>query len=240
MLTVIGVIAWPGVADTTNAVRAATVAALQAGTVPVLLAGCCSVEPGAVAAAREVLGDLTLAHIDGHLDLYDGTTSPTGEAADMVGHGPAEWSRLLGEQPVLRGEDVVVVGHRDPDELADGLGELAATYDVQALPADVVRADPTAAADAVLRRGDRPVWIHLDVDVLDQAAFPATDYLLPGGLSISDLTIVLLRLAVSGRVAGFSLGCYNPDKDPDRAHGAQLSALLTRVLLTVDRAEVDD
>ena len=66
-----------------------------------------------------------------------------------------------------------------------------------------------------------------------------TDYLLPGGLSISDLTIVLLRMAVSGRVAGFSLGCYNPDKAPDRAYGARLSELLTRVLLTIDRAEVD-
>jgi len=40
-----------------------------------------------------------------------------------------------------------------------------------------------------------------------------TDHLLPGGLSISDLTVC--------------------------AYGAQLSELLTRVLLTIDRAEVD-
>ena len=38
---------------------------------------------GAAPAARDVLGRIGLAYIDGHVDIYDHRTSPTGEAADM-------------------------------------------------------------------------------------------------------------------------------------------------------------
>jgi arginase len=39
--------------------------------------------------------DVRLVYLDGHVDLYDGRTSPTGEAADMplavlLGAGPPE------------------------------------------------------------------------------------------------------------------------------------------------------
>ena len=42
-------------------------------------------------------GAAGLAYLDGHLDLYDGRTSTTGEPADMpvsviTGRGPAAWS----------------------------------------------------------------------------------------------------------------------------------------------------
>ena len=72
--------------------------------------------------------------------------------------------------------------------------------------------------------------VHLDVDVLDGAVFPATDYLLPGGLTFGELRAVLLAITRSGRAVGFSLGCYNPDKDPDRSSGAHLVDLLAAAL----------
>ena len=35
--------------------------------------------------------------------------------------------------------------------------------------------------------GGSGFWLHLDVDVLDREAFPATDYLMPDGLSMDEL-----------------------------------------------------
>ena len=57
-------------------------------------------------------------------------------------------------------------------------------------------------------------WVHLDVDVLDMTAFPATDYLMPNGLDLDQLAGVLQPLTQHPAMIGFSLGCYNPSKDP--------------------------
>lgn len=57
-------------------------------------------------------------------------------------------------------------------------------------------------------------WIHLDVDVLDEAAMPATDYLMSGGLEWEELAELLGPLCASPAVAGLSIGCLNPEKDP--------------------------
>jgi arginase len=66
------------------------------------------------------------------------------------------------------------------------------------------------------------LWVHLDVDVLDEAVFPATDYLMPGGLGWPELTELLGPLLTSPSLAGVSVGCYNPTKDPDGAGGRAL------------------
>jgi arginase family enzyme len=50
---------------------------------------------------------------------------------------------------------------------------------------------------------------------------------MPGGLDLAELAEVLAPLTGAGALAGFSLGCYNPEKDP-AARGAQaLVQLLT-------------
>jgi arginase len=230
-----GVVAWPDVAAMSDSVTDAVAAALRAGTTPIVVGGCCALEPAAVAAAAHVLGRVGLVHVDGHLDVYDGRSSPTGEAADMptsvlLGLGPQQWSSRLSDGPVVAGSDVVVVGHRDPDELVDGSLDVARGQGVLTLHADSVHADPTAAGQVSAQHGSGPVWVHLDVDVLDEAAFPATDYLLPGGLTFDELRDVLLALTSSGRAVGFSLGCYNPDKDSQGKSGRQLVDLLVDVL----------
>lgn len=231
-----GVVAWPDVAAMTDAVMSATAESVAAGHVPILVGGCCSLEPGAVAGARQVLGAVGLVHVDGHLDVYTGKTSPTGEAADMpnavlLGLGPQEWAARLGDAPTLRGDEVVVLGHRDPDEITDGSLELALSRGMHAVPVERVTPDPFAAGEAAAALLEEPAWVHLDVDVLDEIAFPATDYLLPGGLTVDELRVLLRGVFSTGQVVGFSLGCYNPEKDPDRESGRQLVEVLTDVLV---------
>jgi len=215
-----GVIGIDGVVATTRALRAAVRDIAAAGDRPLVLGGCCTVVPGALAGLRDAGGPLAVANVDGHVDVYDGRTSPTGEAADMplsvaVGRGPARWVDAAGG-PSVAPADVVVLGARDPDEAKDiadlRAGELA-TVEVHG-PGEL-RAQGLAAAgqQAAQRLGAR-FFVHLDVDVLDERAMPATDYLMPGGLDWDELAALLGPLGRSPALAGLSLGCLNPEKDP--------------------------
>ena len=48
-------------------------------------------------------------------------------------------------------------------------------------------AEARAAARDQLSAAAGRYWVHLDVDVLDELAFPAPDYLMPGGLTVAEL-----------------------------------------------------
>jgi arginase len=218
-----GIVGSPDVLTTTTAVRAAVAEMVAAGERPLVLGGCCSLVPGALAGVRDAAGSVGIANIDGHVDVYDGRTSPTGEGADMplavaFGFGPAAWVQVAGG-PSTRPEQSVALGARDPEEAVDiaGLleGELA---ELLVLSPDDLRAQGLRQAGELTaeRLGQRAgrYWIHLDVDVLDERAMPATDYLMPDGLEWEELAELLPPLCVSSAVAGFSIGCLNPEKDP--------------------------
>jgi arginase len=122
-----GLIAADDVLASTATIRTAVAAALGDGERPFLVGGCCHELPGALAGARDALGaPLGLAHLDGHLDLYDGRTSTTGEAADMpisvaLGLGPQAWVEAAGG-PAIVPERTALVGFRDRAEsIADGM-----------------------------------------------------------------------------------------------------------------------
>ncbi len=87
-----GIVGYPTVVSTCEGVRDGVAPLIRGGAFPVVLGGCCTLVPGVAAALRAPTRAAGLAYIDGHLDLYDGRTSPTGEAADVplavaVGHG---------------------------------------------------------------------------------------------------------------------------------------------------------
>jgi arginase len=59
-------------------------------------------------------------------------------------------------------------------------------------------------------------WIHLDVDVLDDAIMPAVDYRLDGGgLSFSDLSKLLKIIFRFGCAVGMNITIFNPLLDVD-------------------------
>ena len=232
-----GVVGIAGVLATTTAVRAAVREAVSDGRRPLLLGGCCALVPGALAGLRDAVGPLGVAYVDGHVDVYDGRSSPTGEAADMpmgvaFGLAPDSWVQAAGG-PSAAPADVIVLGARDPEEAADiaelRAGRLAA---IEVLGPDELRAEgPAAAASrSAARLSGAPFWIHLDVDVLDERAMPATDYLMPGGLEWDELAALLGPLCASPALAGLSLGCVNPEKDRHGTYVERTCALLAKVL----------
>src|SRR5262245_14296528 len=117
-----GIVGWPSVGATVDAVRDAVTGLLRDGQRPLLLGGCCTILTGAAAAARDVHGRIGLAYADGHVDVYDNRTSPTGEAADMpvaglLGLGWPDLISRMGASPVIGADDMVLLGARDPDEV---------------------------------------------------------------------------------------------------------------------------
>ena len=231
-----------GIADTlstTQTVRSAVREVVAGGARPLLLGGCCALVPGALAGLRDAVGACGVAYVDGHVDVYDGTTSPTGEGADMpmsvaFGLGPEAWVQAAGGASVAPA-DVVVLGARDPEEARD-IADLraGALADVEVLGPDALREAGLAAAGArTAQRLDADggrFWVHLDVDVLDERAMPATDYLMPDGLLWDELAALLRPLGASPGLAGLSLGCLNPEKDPGGAYTDMTCALLTGAL----------
>ena len=92
---------------------------LDAGEVPLVLGGDCSVLPGALLALRR-RGRYGLLYIDGHRDLLTPARSQHGAAAGMalalaLGHGPESLVSLGGYRPLVDAHDVLVLGHRDLD-----------------------------------------------------------------------------------------------------------------------------
>jgi arginase len=233
-----GIVASPDVLATTATLREAVAGAISDGARPFLSGGCCSEVPGALAGARDALGRVGLAYLDGHLDLYDGTTSPTGEAADMpisvaLGHGPAAWVEEAGGAS-LAPRDAALVGYRDKEESQSyGMLQPEELPGLTHVSVDEVRAEGSeAVVDRVTAAlgPELPLWLHFDVDVLDQEVFPATDYLMPGGMTWEELLPVMTPLLSAPSLVGASLGCYNPDKDPGRACGRALVGSLGTAL----------
>ncbi len=225
-----GILASADVLATTVAIRGAIAELVAEGVRPFLAGGCCAELPGALAGVRDAGGAAGLVHLDGHLDLYDGQTSPTGEAADMpvsvaLGLGPAAWVEACGGASV-EPQRTALVGFRDRAESVEHGMRQPQTLDPAPIqrPVEELRAvGPRLGATEVVGLLDHgPFWLHFDVDVLDQTAFPATDYLMPGGLSWDELAELLPPLLSSPQLVGASLACYNPEKDPDHTCGRDL------------------
>jgi arginase len=204
----------PRLADAVEAV-------LDRGDFPVVLGGDCSILLGNLLALRR-RGRHGLLFLDGHADFYQPEAEPTGEAASMelalvTGRGPELVTDLEGRRPLVRDEDVVVFANRD--------AERAAAEGSQPLPPGLREYDlaavrglgaERAARDAVAYL-ERPFWIHLDADVLDDAIMPAVDYRMPDGLGWDELTVVLRAALASGRAVGLEVTIFNPELDSDGA-----------------------
>jgi arginase len=234
-----GVVGWPSVQAVTRAVRLRVRDVIADAALPLLVGGCCTLVPGALAGARDALGQAGLAYLDGHLDTYDGDTSPTGEAADMpisviAANGPAAWSGEIGAPLVGHGQ-LALLGPRDRGEAAALGSVLPENCGVakELSPARLrERGVAAAARDVAASLAERVgrYWLHLDVDVLSEDVFPATDYLMPGGLDLAELRDLMEPLVAGPGLAGVSLGSYNPGKDVDGAGAQSLVGLLGGLL----------
>ena len=78
------------------------------------------------------------------------------------------------------------------------------------------------------RPGLQGFWVHLDVDVLDDAIMPAVDYRHPGGLNWDEAAQLLQGLLGRPDARGLNVTIFNPNLDPDGSIARQLAELIAR------------
>ncbi len=213
-------------------------AQLDAGRFPVVLGGDCSILLGSLLALHR-RGRYALLFLDGHHDLQTPHVSRTGGAAGMdvalaVGIGPPLLAALGGPAPLVHPADVFMLGVRDDPVYYTGEDVRQARMAMHVHYLDELRRTGMAAtgqaiATQIARSGVTGAWIHIDVDVLDDAVMPAVDSRQAGGLSYDELHALLHPVLDSGRVAGMHLTIYDPDLDPEHRAGQLLVDNLGRL-----------
>ena len=233
-----GIVGSDSVLDLTRTVRAATADALDADGTLVILGGCCTLAVGAIAGVRDRFPDAGLVYLDGHLDLYDGRTSPGGEAADMplavaLGVGPQAWVDVVGGAAIVAPSDVALLGFRDREEAASygsvTPGDMPGMTAIDG-PEVHARGARAVAEDAIGAVGSgRRFFVFIDVDVLDPSEL-VVDAPVPDGLRWEQLTEMAGRLVGDPACLGIALACYNPDLDPDGSGARRVVSFLGDVV----------
>jgi arginase len=191
----------------TRALNERVGSAVRTGRLPIVYGGDCSTLLGIVTGLRDHVGEVGLVFIDGHEDSMPLDVSEDGEAANaelglLLGLTGRTLAGELGDRlPALRRDRLVVLGPRDDawrqrfnvGTLADNGVWLAPLAEVADDPAGAGR----RAIEQLAERVDR-WWLHIDLDVLDPAVFPAQglpDFPdEPGGLTWNQLTDMVMAL----------------------------------------------
>ncbi|MEV4620135.1 arginase family protein [Asanoa sp. NPDC049573] len=181
--------------------------------------GECGVDLAPIAAARARYGDdLTVLWFDAHPDLYTPDTLPSGSFHGMVlrtllGDGPAA---LVPAEP-LRPEQVVIAGRRagGPTEL-----DYLARSGIRAVGVD----DLERAVEGLAG----PVYVHVDLDVLDPRAFGSVGYPEPSGVDPDRLAALLS--AVDDVVGAAITEHAPPESTPDQAEAEVIRTLATALV----------
>ena len=212
---------------------------LDADRFPLVLGGDCSILLGTLLALHR-RGRYGLIFLDGHEDLQTPDVSRTGGAAGMdlalaVGIGPRLLTSLGGDSGLVDPQDVAMLGPRDNPAWYTGADvERARTAMFVRFLGDLRREGMAEAGDAAASRliasGVKGVWIHIDVDVLDDTLMPAVDSRQDDGLTYGELSALLRPVFETGRVTGMQVTIYDPDRDVDGVAGARLVEWLVELL----------
>ena len=189
------------------------------------LGGDHSVTPPLVAAVADRYSDLAFLMLDAHADCFDTYDGDRNSHACVVRR---VWD-TVGVEP----DSTCLVGlrsfaHAELESIDDaGLVVTAAAW--------------TAAGSEELARqiaesvGDRPLYVSLDIDVLDPAVAPGTGYPIAGGPDCRALLDLLASLWGMRRVVGMDLVEVAPALDPSDSTAAVAAHILLQVLAHISR-----
>lgn len=180
-------------------VARAVAGASRNGGRPVVSCGECCAALGILAGLQAARGAVAIVWFDAHGDVQTPETTTSGFLGGMAlrlltGYRPELIAARLWLRPVPE-EHIVLVGARDldPPEVSY-LNE-----------APIVRRDVADLAAGDLP--DMPLYVHVDLDVLDPAHVPGLRYPAPGGPAPDQLVQSLRMLLATGRVAAVGLAC---------------------------------
>jgi agmatinase len=167
----------------------------------------------------EALGPFDVVHVDAHADFYDEVEGSRSTGASQL--------RRLAELPFVGMVSAIGLRNADRAEIDDIRGHggrFATTREVlERGAADVVAENVRAT----------PLYVSVDLDVLDSSVAPGHSLPEPGGLSYRELRALLAAVAHRGRVIGFDVVELNPALDPSGATARVAAWVATHLLCEV-------
>lgn len=145
--------------------------------------------------------DFHLIIFDAHPDLMDDFRPPTQE----------DYLRVLVEENIVLPENITLIGLRNWDaEEVQYLKEKKISYYRMV---DVYSQGIESVISNVLAKNALPLYVSVDIDVVDPVEAIGTGYLEHGGMSSRELIMALQRLRRSGRIQRCDIVEVNPSKD---------------------------
>jgi len=212
-------------------------AVLAAGCFPFIVGGDCSMLMGAIEGLRRGLGSkFGVVYMDAHGDFNTPETTPSGiiggmDLAIAAGRGSEKLVAMFGHSPLLPEENIALYGVRDLDQLeAKALAESKVrVYSRQQIKTE--GAEKTA--EEILRYLESKcdyVYLHIDLDVLDESVLSAQGLPVPDGLSKEEFQSTLTVLVKSGKLCGLALMAFDAAKDTDGSQAKRIVKLVAEAL----------
>jgi arginase len=210
--------------------------AAKSGALLLVLGGDCVETVAILAGARRYYKHVSLLWVDRHADLNTPASTPSGRLdgmalAAIIGKGSPELVRFWGEPPLVREPDTLIYGLEQVDPAEQ---EFLAHSPVRHVYASDIqnRGASSAAQNALsqLHTEAREFMLHLDLDVIAQEEFSASNVPGSGGLSYASVKESLIEFVKQKNLLAFDVAQYNPEKDADGTCAAKIIELLTEAL----------
>jgi arginase len=189
-----------------NLLHEAVADAVAQSARPLVLSGDCPTARGTVAGVQRRHPDLGVVWLDAHGDFNTPAISTSGYIGGMAlamltGRTPELFGDGLGLRPVAD-SDVVLADARDLDSAER---DALTASDVRRVPAD-----PAALASAL--PGGMPVYLHLDIDVIDSGQLHGARFPSGPGPSVAQIEECVTSICATAHVAAACIVCaWLPD-----------------------------
>nr|WP_236860296.1 agmatinase [Candidatus Formimonas warabiya] len=183
------------------------------GKFPIFMGGEHLVSYPLIKAAFEKYPDLALIHFDAHADLR----------LDYIGEKNSHATVMRRAAELLGGKNIYQFGIRSGDaaEIAYGKEHTHLFLDQLIVPLQEV----------IPKLGERPVYVTLDIDVVDPAYAPGTGTPEPGGCSAREI-IQCIHMLGAAKVIGFDLVEVLPTHDLSERTALLAAKLIREAMLT--------
>lgn len=213
----------PQIAQTCARLSDLVESAADRGRVPLVLGGDHSIATGTIAGMSRHFAKkdarLGVLWIDAHADMNTPESSPSGNVHGMplaccIGFGPHELTSLAGTIPMVRPENVVLVGLRSIDEMerlnVRGTGVHAFTMrdiDELGMRAVIQKAIQAASKDTI------GFHVSFDMDAVDPSEAPGVGTPVAGGLTYREAHLAMESIGDSGGITSIEVVEVNPVMD---------------------------
>ncbi|MDO4627641.1 MAG: agmatinase [Planctomycetia bacterium] len=199
-----------------NTIYAQTVEILKAEKLPFMLGGEHLVTLGAFRAVVKKFPDVGMIHLDAHADLREDYLGVTLSHACVI--------RRCWE--IMDNGHIFQFGIRSGDREEFRWG--AEHIQTQKFTLD-------GWSETLEKWGDKPIYLTVDLDVLDPSVFPGTGTPEPGGVSFDDLRQTVTGICHRAHVVGCDVTELSPSYDPSGVSTAVAGKIVREMLLALEK-----